>query len=393
MRKFLIMTVIMGLFSFLLGTMSVNAEQVYTWETKANIPTIVSGSGAAVVNGNVYLYGGNAGPSGTSSDTKNANMYVYDPLSDSWITSSAMPSPRAGTATAVYDNKIYSIGGYYTANAVSTKTVQVYDTISGIWSAGTNSLMERSWSGAATINNKIYVFGGAKDTTALKHVEVFDPSTQVWTRLNDLPTVSYETKVIQYNGRNFVINLKDRVIWEYDVTTDSYTTITNIPRNRSSSEPALLNGKIYLVGSEASVVDVYNIESNTWSSDIPYPNPKYLGNVVSVNNHIYVIGGRTTASGGNSKEVKMLIESTINSNNNYAILTIHLSNGQIKEYDLTAEQLSAFENWYDNCANGIGSPRYGFAKTWNKGPFSTRTEYVLFGQIVNYDVDEYELDK
>lgn len=75
---------------------------------------------------------------------------------------------------------------------------------------------------------------------------------------------------------------------------------------------------------------------------------------------------------------------------NGTLLTIYLANGQIKEYDLSVVELENFLTWFDNRANDSGPQRYAFIKTWNKGPFKTRTEYVVYDKIVNFDVDEYE---
>lgn len=341
-----------SIFALTIG-ITTNAAQVYSWEAKENIPSKLTGAGATAVNGKVYVYGGNSGTSGDSTEVKNRNMYIYDPIANTRTTSGVMGGGRTGTANAVLNNKIFAIGGYNT-EAVLTKTLQVYDISSGTWSVGPDALSLRVWGGAASINDKIYVFGGKSQfspVVALKHVEVFDPATQVWTRLNDLPSESLTTKVIQYNGRNFILNLNSQIIWEYNAATDSYSTVTNIPRNRVASEPALLNGKIYLVGSD-------DIENNTWASEIPNPDPKNDANVVAVNGHIYTFGGRTTASGGNSNAVKMLVESTINEPaGNNAILTIYLVNGQIKEYDVTTLQLNSFLDWYDARSSGVGFER------------------------------------
>jgi len=75
-----------------------------------------------------------------------------------------------------------------------------------------------------------------------------------------------------------------------------------------------------------------------------------------------------------------------------ALLTIYISGGQIKEYDLSAAELSAFLNWYDAKDAGSGPAKYAFTKTWNIGPFKTRTEYVIFDKILTFDVDEYEVE-
>ncbi|GGG13934.1 hypothetical protein GCM10010912_67940 [Paenibacillus albidus] len=70
-----------------------------------------------------------------------------------------------------------------------------------------------------------------------------------------------------------------------------------------------------------------------------------------------------------------------------AILTISLTTGIDKEYDLSMTEVSAFLNWYDSAS---GSVRYGIEKhDNNKGPFSKRTEYVVHDKILTFEVSEY----
>ena len=76
-----------------------------------------------------------------------------------------------------------------------------------------------------------------------------------------------------------------------------------------------------------------------------------------------------------------------------ALLTLYLTGGQVKEYDVSFEELDAFLDWFDDRATGTGPERYGFDKAWNKGPFKTRTEYVIFSKIDTFDVDEYEVEE
>ncbi|OOZ97581.1 hypothetical protein CQZ91_13295 [Bacillus cereus] len=74
---------------------------------------------------------------------------------------------------------------------------------------------------------------------------------------------------------------------------------------------------------------------------------------------------------------------------NRAILKITLVNEVIKEYDLSAQELETFIDWYDTRTKGIGLERYSFKKYWNMGPFAKRTEYIIYNKIIMFEVDEY----
>ncbi|ETT33946.1 Kelch repeat protein [Paenibacillus sp. FSL R7-269] len=74
-------------------------------------------------------------------------------------------------------------------------------------------------------------------------------------------------------------------------------------------------------------------------------------------------------------------------NGDHALLTIELTTGAEKEYDLPMSEINAFLTWYDS---SNGSVRYGINKhDNNKGPFNKRTEYVIHDKILTFEVSEY----
>ncbi|MBB6689896.1 fibronectin type III domain-containing protein [Cohnella xylanilytica] len=86
-----------------------------------------------------------------------------------------------------------------------------------------------------------------------------------------------------------------------------------------------------------------------------------------------------------SNEVKITFDTSPS-----VLLTLYISGGLIKEYDLSAVELRDFLDWYDAKDAGTGPAKYAFTKSWNKGPFKARTEYVIFDKILTFDVDEYD---
>lgn len=77
-----------------------------------------------------------------------------------------------------------------------------------------------------------------------------------------------------------------------------------------------------------------------------------------------------------------------------AILTVTLTTGLEKEFDLPMSEVEAFINWYDAKENGTGPAKYGINKyNNNKGPFSKRTDYVIFKNILSFEVSEYSISE
>lgn len=75
---------------------------------------------------------------------------------------------------------------------------------------------------------------------------------------------------------------------------------------------------------------------------------------------------------------------------NRAILSITMLTGLEKEYDLSMDEVNTFINWYDTKDAGSGPSKYAINKhDNNRGPFSKRTDYVIFNNILTFEVSEY----
>ena len=74
---------------------------------------------------------------------------------------------------------------------------------------------------------------------------------------------------------------------------------------------------------------------------------------------------------------------------NKAILEVTMTNGIIKEYDLTATELESFLTWYDNRSDGTGKSYYCIPKTSNVKPFLSRKEYLSYDKISSFEIKDY----
>ncbi|WP_270670470.1 hypothetical protein [Paraclostridium bifermentans] len=71
-----------------------------------------------------------------------------------------------------------------------------------------------------------------------------------------------------------------------------------------------------------------------------------------------------------------------------SILTITMKDEIQKEYSLSDKELTAFVNWYDELAKGVGRGRYCFKKTGDMGPFTKREEHIEFSKITTFSIDK-----
>ena len=199
-----------------LATMEVYDPITDTWQSRIPMPTARGGFGMAAVGGKIFAIGGR------DSNTIFTAVEAYDPVTDTWQSRAPMPTPRTTWATVLND-KIYAIGGgnsgkgevYVPGASQLLDIVEVYDPITNTWQSRTPMPTARGGFGMAAINGKIYVIGGWNkvngDLQALATVEEYDPATDTWRRLSDMPTARLGIAMGIVNGRIYVIGGSDLV--------------------------------------------------------------------------------------------------------------------------------------------------------------------------------------
>ncbi|NJO84878.1 MAG: hypothetical protein HC828_20345, partial [Blastochloris sp.] len=147
-----------------------------TWRSLANKPTPVTNAQAAVVNGLVYVPGGEL-QDGTTTNV----VEVYDPVQGTWSTAPDLPTPRSGYGLVAFEGQMYLLGG--TDGETIHDEVYVFDPDSESWSQETTLPTPRAYGGAAVIEGKIYVVGGENDEGLVLTLEIYDPvrSEGQWT--------------------------------------------------------------------------------------------------------------------------------------------------------------------------------------------------------------------
>lgn len=73
-----------------------------------------------------------------------------------------------------------------------------------------------------------------------------------------------------------------------------------------------------------------------------------------------------------------------------AILVVTMTTGLEKEYDLSMQEVNSFISWYEAKRAGSGKASYAIDKhDNNKGPFSSRKDYILYNRVLTFEVNEY----
>ncbi len=283
------------------------------WEPRAHL-------GAAVVGGKIYVIGGDVGYgtgrwasidffSGEVTDTNRE----YNPETDKYSTKEVMPTARALFGIAVYQNKIYCIGGYYaviTFNETgpsdfeyfNTGANEVYDPATNTWETKSSMPVPSAYADSSPItanvvDGKIYLIGNGVNN-------FYDPATDSWTAKTPSPyqITGYGSVVVDdeiwFIGANsnpstsqvdsfFQIYTPQNDSWEKGASCPTYGSTAAIVATTGVNAPK----RIYIF--DFATTYSYDPVANSWeTSSASMPAPCIISAVAVVNDIFYIMGGR-----------------------------------------------------------------------------------------------------
>ena len=148
------------------------------WELGPQLPQPNNHGMAAAVNGKVYLIGGQL-----TADQEGYvdTVYELDPASGGWVAKARMPTARSGGVAVVHGGKIYVAGGRLPRGS----DFAVYDPAVDRWEALPPLPTQRNHITGAAINGRVHIVGGRLGNGLSPQKtdahEVFDPQTRTWT--------------------------------------------------------------------------------------------------------------------------------------------------------------------------------------------------------------------
>jgi N-acetylneuraminic acid mutarotase len=253
---------------------------------------------------------------------------AYNPATDTWSLKAPMPTSRDSFGVAVYQNKIYCIGGE-SVSATESHAInanEVYDTETDSWQTKTSIPTARYDIEASVVDEKFYLIGGIESSSITRlilgnfqieqcmnesaKVEVYDPVTDTWTTGSPIPTAvgGYASAVV--DGKVYVISgsenesAKTNLTQIYDPKTDKWSFGAPIPMSVTAAAAGAITGEkaakaIYVIGGANAKYplngqvtnQVYFPETNSWSTAASMPIDRAGSAVAVVNDTICVMGG------------------------------------------------------------------------------------------------------
>ncbi|MEJ1222371.1 PKD domain-containing protein [Sediminicola sp. 1XM1-17] len=244
---------------------------------------------SAKVNDKLYVFGGFIENLLVTGATE-----IYDSTNDTWSTGAPMPLPATHMGVVAVTNDIWVIGGFLGDHpGTATDKVQIYNTITNSWSYGPDLPALRGSGTAALNGRKIHFFGGLlpdRNTDVGEHYVLdLDNLNNGWTPAAPLPNPRNHLGSATINGIIYAIGgqfghdngvADQKYVHAYNPITDIWTQMADLPVARSHFEPGIAthNGNIIIVGGRQGEfifddVTKYDPQLNQWTELCKLPEP------------------------------------------------------------------------------------------------------------------------
>jgi N-acetylneuraminic acid mutarotase len=278
-----------------------------SWANSVPMPTKRRALVAATVKGTIYAIGGQkflvAGDPDDATEVNLTKVEAFNTSSGTWATKASLPSARAWpSGAAVINGKIYVPGGV-NANGIATKTLYVFNPTTNTWSTKAPLPVASARGAAVAIGGKLWVVTPAAGST---HLHRYDPSTNTWTALASGPAGYYYPVAGVIDGKIYVTgtmssnNSPSLATSVYDPATNAWASRDSRPSEQIGAGGQVIGNKLYVVGGsfvlnniEHGGLRVYDPATDYWT----YPYPKSMPAartflaVAVANGKLYALGG------------------------------------------------------------------------------------------------------
>ncbi len=299
------------------NTINSNGTLGASWTETTPLPTGLTWHSATVVNGYIFVLGGDPG-SGVISDIYSAQINSDSSVGD-WSLVGNLFSDRGGHTAVGYNGHIYVLGGYDGSGNVNTaefaKVKAGGSGTLGSWATTNNtSFIDRAEHTTVVYNGYIYVIGGDGGgfLSSVQYAQINDDGTlSNWSSTTSFNSNRIGHSTVAYNGYMYIL-AGDAGSYFSDVqyapinsngTLGSWQYTQNLPINMSWHSSIAYNGYIYTIGgrnnytSYISTVYYAHINSNgtigSWSTTTSLPFARSNHDTVVYNGYVYALGGET----------------------------------------------------------------------------------------------------
>jgi len=231
-----------------------------TWSQAAPLPEPRSDAASVVYDGTLYVFGGNV------EDHARRDALEFHNQKWSRVPGATLPEPRVYSVAVACKGLIYLVGGLAESNQSTTMS-------NALWAWDPKS-PQKGWRvlppmpgpglmahAVASVHGKVYVLGGAKKAEKgvenVKTVFEFDPATNKWTQLGDLPIgrrcwwgIGLADKILLLGGYTTTY---ERDVFTYHLASGSLVNAGTMPHGICAAKFVRVGNAIIGTGGEVDL--------------------------------------------------------------------------------------------------------------------------------------------
>ncbi|MEW5839325.1 MAG: S8 family serine peptidase [Pseudomonadota bacterium] len=293
--------------------------------TRANTACVNAGSEVSVVDQlqipRYYHVGVKEGEhywliGGYAADGYTRLVERYTPATGESVVDAQWTSPVyfSGSAGAAIGSRIYLIGGGHTGNEL-----HIFNTNNGTWSQGAPLAdLPYIYAGSAVAlgDGKIYLFGGYTDQGYSNRTYRYDPASNAWERLADMPYAQRYTSAVRQGAGNevWVIGGEGyapdggRVVMSYNAGSNSWQVLSSTAYVHSGGMAVWNQGRSYALFGSSSEGRGEFWYGGKWTEAFKVTHALIYPSGDSFDNRIYAMGGFDFAAGAISGDVLRIVK-------------------------------------------------------------------------------------
>ncbi|WP_370326053.1 protein kinase [Euzebya sp.] len=258
---------------------------------------------AVTLQGTIWITGG------LTEDGVTTSVEGYEPATNSWRTGPDLPLPLHHQMSAVFGGEVVVLGGWAPEGSLLSAITsdQVFALRGDEWVELPPLLQPRAAGAAATVGDLLVVTGGQDSAGELiATTEVFDGES--WREVAPLPTprehlalVADDQHVYAVGGRELSSDANLATLERYDPATDTWEPLPDMPTARGGLAAAMVEGTLVAIGGEQPLgvfaeVEAYDVAAGTWTAWPSLPIARHGLAASASADSIFTMGGALEAT-------------------------------------------------------------------------------------------------
>jgi N-acetylneuraminic acid mutarotase len=271
---------------------------------------------AARIGHHVYVLGGFVPPDRTS-----AAVERYDLAADRWTRVRGLPFGLNHASAVAYRGRLYVVGGYRAAHGLTQESAALlrYDPGTNRWTRLRNMPTARAAMAVGVVGGRLYAAGGAAGGRALRTLESYDFATNRWSRRRPMGVAREHLAGAALGGRFYALagragGMNFAVAERYDPARDRWERLPDMRKPRGGIAAATPGGRVVVVGGEEAAGTIKEVEAfdparRRWTALPDLPTPRHGLGAVAYRGAIYVLEGGTSPGFSFSAAAERLVVS------------------------------------------------------------------------------------